>query len=135
MEYLKWDDKLSVGVKVFDDEHKKLIALVNDLNQLVVVGSKEAALEKALTGLIDYTKKHFKDEETMMEKYKYPAYVKHKSEHVALTAKVEDFYKRLSEGKANFSLELIKFLQDWLVNHIKGTDMQYKSFFGEKGVS
>lgn len=135
MEYIKWTEDLSVGVNLFDDEHKRLFELVNNLNQLIMVGDKAAALEKALAGLIDYTKYHFKNEEGIMKKHGYPAFDKHKIEHDKLTAKVEDFYTRLNEGKANFSLELIKFLQDWLVNHIQGTDKEYKSFFAGKVIN
>ncbi|HNX23379.1 MAG TPA: bacteriohemerythrin [Spirochaetota bacterium] len=135
MEYIKWTDNLSVGVNILDDEHKRLFELVNNLNQLIIVGDKSAALEKALTGLIDYTKYHFTNEESMMKKHGYPAFEKHKTEHDKLTATVTDFHTRLKEGKVNFSLELIKFLQDWLVNHIQGTDKAYKSFFAEKGVN
>ncbi len=135
MEYIKWTDKLSVGVELFDNEHKRLFELVNNLNQLIVVADKGAALEKALTGLIDYTKYHFKSEEQIMKKYEYPGYENQKAEHEILTAKVEDFQLRLAGGKVNFSLELIKFLQDWLVNHIQGTDMEYKSFFAGKTIS
>ncbi len=135
MDYIKWTDELSVGVKLFDDDHKKLVELINDLNQLIIVGDKTSALEKALAGLILYTKKHFGNEEAFMVKHEYPAYENHRAEHTALTEKVIDFQKRLESGKANFSLELITFLRDWLINHIKGTDMQYKKFFNSKGVS
>ena len=135
MDYIKWTDELSVGVKLFDDDHKKLVELINDLNQLIIVGDKTSALEKALAGLILYTKKHFGNEEAFMVKHGYLAYEKHRAEHTELTEKVIDFQERLESGKANFSLELITFLRDWLINHIKGTDMQYKKFFNSKGVS
>jgi hemerythrin len=134
MEYIKWTEDLSVGVNLFDDEHKRLFELVNNLNQLIVVGDKTAALEKALSGLIDYTKYHFKNEEGVMKKHGYPVFEKHKAEHDKLTAKVEEFHTRLNDGKVNFSLELIKFLNDWLVNHIQGTDKEYKSFFAGKNL-
>jgi hemerythrin len=134
MDYIKWTDDLSVGVELFDNEHKDLVRLVNDLNQLIFVGDKVSAMEKALAGLIEYTKTHFADEEKYMVKYNYPDYQKHKDEHEKLTAKVLDFQKRLTEGKANFSIELINFLRDWLIHHIQGSDMHYKAFFNGKGV-
>jgi hemerythrin-like metal-binding protein len=73
----KWTDDLSVGVELFDNEHKELVRLVNDLNQLIFVGDRFSN-EKALAGLIEYTKTHFADEESIMVKYNYPDYKKHK---------------------------------------------------------
>lgn len=134
MDYIKWSEDLSVGVELFDKEHKELVRLVNDLNQLILVGDKISAMEKALSGLIEYTKTHFADEEKLMAQYNYPDYQKHKDEHEKLTSRVLDFQKRLQEGKANFSIELINFLRDWLLVHIKGSDMSYKAFFNSKGV-
>lgn len=111
MEYIKWTEDLSVGVNLFDDEHKRLFELVNNLNQLIMVGDKAAAMEKALSGLIDYTKYHFKNEEGIMKKHGYPAFDKHKIEHDKLTAKVEDFSARLNEGKPIFRLSLSSFFR------------------------
>lgn len=135
MDNIQWSDKLSVGVQSIDAEHKKLISLVNELNQHILVGNRDAAAGNALAGLIDYTVTHFKNEENLMIKHGYPGYAGHKVEHENLTAKVLDFKERYVSGKTGFTIELIKFLQDWLINHIEGTDMAYKKFFMDKGVS
>lgn len=135
MDNIQWSDKLSVGVGSIDAEHKKLINLVNELNQHILVGSRNEAAGNALSGLIDYTVTHFKNEEDLMKKHGYPGYPNHKTEHEKLTAKVLDFKDRYVSGKTGFTIELIKFLQDWLINHIEGTDMAYKKFFMDKGVS
>lgn len=135
MDSIQWSDKLSVGVGSIDAEHKKLINLVNELNQHLLVGNRNAATANTLSGLIDYTVTHFKHEEDLMKKYDYPGYAGHKAEHEKLTAKVLDFKDRYVSGKTGFTIELIKFLQDWLINHIEGTDMAYKKFFMDKGIS
>ena len=48
MDYIKWTDDLSVGVELFDNEHKELVRLVNDLNQLIFVGDVLAPIYQAL---------------------------------------------------------------------------------------
>lgn len=134
MEFIEWNDSLSVGVSVFDKEHKQLISLVNKLNHALAAGSAKKTMEDILKSLVNYTKIHFKHEEEYMTLYDYPEYSKHKQEHDALTSQVMDFAQRYESGKASFSLELMNFLKDWLVKHIMGSDMQYKEFFRSKGV-
>ncbi|MEW6527066.1 MAG: bacteriohemerythrin [Spirochaetota bacterium] len=134
MEFIEWGEHLSVGVTVFDNEHKQLISLVNKLNHALLSGSAKKTMEEILQNLVNYTKIHFKHEEDYMVLYDYPEYEKHKKEHNALTDQVMDFYTRYQEGKTVFSLELMNFLKDWLTNHILISDKKYKSFFQSKNV-
>lgn len=132
MEVLVWSDKISVGVESFDEEHKQLINFINRLNNALQIKSAQKTMEEILVGLVNYTKIHFKHEEDAMLKYGYPEYEKHKKEHDNLTSKVTEFHERLRSGKSSFSLELMDFLSNWLINHIQKTDMSYKKFFADK---
>jgi hemerythrin len=134
MEFITWNDSLSVGVKQFDDEHKELISLVNRLNQALQIGGKQKAMEDILGSLARYTEIHFRHEEYYMKLYDYPAMPAHRKEHDDLTSQVIDFSERLKTGKASFSIELLIFLRDWLTKHILGSDMAYREFFISKGV-
>ncbi|MCX7680208.1 MAG: bacteriohemerythrin [Spirochaetes bacterium] len=134
MNFIEWNDSLSVGVEVFDKEHKQLVSLVNKLNSALAAGSAKKTMEDILQSLVRYTQIHFKHEEEYMLLYDYPEYTHHKKEHEDLTAQVLDFHERYRSGKVSFSLELMKFLKDWLTNHILGSDMKYKNFFSAKGV-
>ncbi len=134
MAFIEWSDGLSVGVEVFDKEHKQLINLVNNLSQALSSGSAKKTMEDILKSLVNYTKIHFRHEEEYMTLYDYPDYEKHKAEHDELTAQVMDFAERYQTGKVSFSLELMNFLKDWLTKHILGSDKKYRDFFLGKGV-
>lgn len=134
MQPIVWNEKLSVGVKLFDEEHKQLISYINRLNNALEIRSTQKTMEEILTGLFDYTKSHFKDEEMAMIKYEYPDFTNHKIEHDKLTKQVYDFKDRLKTGKTSFSLELMQFLSDWLINHIQDTDMKYKPLLKDKDI-
>ncbi|HNR89429.1 MAG TPA: bacteriohemerythrin [Spirochaetota bacterium] len=134
MDYIQWSDNLSVGVQVFDEEHKNLVGFVNRLNNALTIGSAKKTMEEILSSLIRYTIIHFKHEEDYMALHGYPALEKHRAEHEALKAQVADFHERFVAGKTTFSLELMTFLRDWLTNHILGSDMAYRGFFNERGV-
>jgi len=135
MEFVTWLDELSVGVKLFDDDHKKLVGFVNKLHMGMKSGEGIASMTGVLDGLVNYTVEHFKHEEDLFKEHSYPGYEAHKNEHQALVKKVGEFQEQLQQGKSSFTFELMIFLRDWLVNHIKGTDMKYKAFFQEKGIA
>ena len=69
MEKLKWDDSLSVNVEIIDDQHKRLIGMINDLQNALQEGRATQALNTILDGLADYTVYHFQAEEECAAEY------------------------------------------------------------------
>ena len=134
MEFIQWQESLSVGVKAFDSEHRQLIDQINKLSQSLRVGAGGRTMGIILDSLVSYTAIHFAHEEEYMRLYEYPCYEEHKLEHEALTAQVAEYKERLASGKTSFSIELLIFLSDWLTNHIMKTDKRYMEFFRLKGV-
>lgn len=123
MPLMEWDDKLSVGVKQIDDEHKVLIKLVNELHDAIRANHGKEVLGKTLEGLIAYTGSHFGHEEGEMKRTNYPGAPAHFAEHAALVKKVLAIQEQYKAGKvAVLGMETLAFLKDWLVKHIKGTD-------------
>ncbi|NTV29170.1 MAG: bacteriohemerythrin [Candidatus Omnitrophica bacterium] len=124
----KWDDSFLTGVPEMDTQHKKLVRMVNDLNRAMQAHRTNDVLNGIVDALIDYTAKHFKDEEGVMSKAGFPDLAKHRQVHKSLVTKVLDVQKKLKSGEAVVGSELLEFLKDWLVNHIKGTDKKYGQF-------
>jgi hemerythrin-like metal-binding protein len=129
MEYINWDDSYLVGVEAFDKDHRYLVKLINNLHSGLTGGFKISEMTYILDDLVRYTDVHFKREEDMMQKYSYPGFKEHKRAHQELVQQVMEFQKQLEEGKKAFTLELMSFLKDWLINHILKTDMLYRDFF------
>jgi hemerythrin len=134
MALITWNDTLSVNIKEIDEQHKKLIAMVNELHSAMGSGKGKEAMGSILGGLVDYTKGHFSAEELIMLKHQYPGYLKHKADHDALTKQVLDFQGKYTEGKTLVTVEIMNFLKDWLTNHIQNTDKKYGPFLNGKGV-
>ncbi|KJR40703.1 methyl-accepting chemotaxis sensory transducer [Candidatus Magnetoovum chiemensis] len=133
-DFLPWSDALSINVKGFDDQHKKLVAMVNRLYKAMKSGAANKALDKILTELIDYTVKHFNAEQEAMKEHAYPELDLHILEHEKLKAQVVAFYNDFKEGKAMLSTKLMNFLKDWLGDHILKTDAKYAKHFNRKGI-
>jgi len=134
MAYFEWTDDLSVKIPTIDDQHKKLIGMINDFYDSFKSGRNKEQLVELVIGLKDYTSYHFSTEEGLLTQHGYPGFGSHKEQHVAFVEKVNDFQQRMESGKLVVSLEVTNFLKDWLSNHIKKTDQEYSSFLIGKGV-
>lgn len=132
--FVAWDDKYSVGIKVIDDDHKKLMMLINNLQSAVLYPTDASFERQALDELVDYTKYHFNREETMMQQYGYPGFEEHKQQHDAMIAKVAGYLEAYEKDREGTVKELTQLLKDWLIRHISGTDQEYSGFLREKGV-
>jgi hemerythrin len=135
MALFTWKDGYSVQVRQFDDQHKKLIELINQLHDAMKVGRGKEVVEDVLKALINYTATHFAAEEQMMRLHNYPGYERHRKEHSLLVARVLDVQKKLRQGDAPLSQSVMTFLQEWLTNHIMVIDKDYGPFLNGKGVA
>lgn len=134
MAFINWSEKLSVKVEIIDEQHKVLIAIINDLQEAMQAGKGKDVIENVLSRLIDYVKMHFGTEEKLMVKYAYPDQAYHKGEHFALTSQVGQLYLKVQAGKMIVTIETMDFLKNWLNNHILKTDVKFGEFLISKGV-
>ncbi len=135
MAIIKWNDSLSVRVGMFDNQHKRLIELINTLNDAMRDGKGKDVLGSILKELSSYAIMHFSTEESYFKKYGYADAPQHMAEHRAFVDEVEGFRKDFEAGSIGLSVRVMTFLSDWLKDHIMGTDKKYSEFFNQQGVS
>ncbi len=137
MARIEWDDSLSVGVGLIDEQHKMLIQKLKDLSDAINEGREFNKIMKTLDFMIDYTDFHFSEEEKRMAEHGYPGLADQQNQHeqfkVTLNHILEDFNE---EGPTKaLATSINVFLVNWLINHIKGTDLKLGKFFSEKGLT
>jgi len=135
MALITWNESLSVKIPSIDDQHIKLIEMINDFYDHIKDRTNDDNISKLISGMKRYTLMHFNTEEKYMVKYNFPDYLEHKKEHDLFIAKVNDLETKFNEGKIIVSFEITSFLKDWLKNHIMCTDKKYTEFFIKNGVS
>jgi len=134
MALINWSDALSVNIKKIDDQHKRLIELVNTLHDSMKAGKGNAAIGPILSDLLKYASFHFATEEKYFQEYAYPEYLQHKKQHDELTQKTKMLNASHREGKLSITIEVMNFLKDWLSNHILVSDKKYSTFLCNKGL-
>ena len=95
---------------------------------------RSEAISELLARLTDYANDHFRAEEQLLEEYAYPDLADQKEEHKAYRLKIVALCQVTISHEASVPAELLKFMNDWWVNHILETDMKYRPFLTERGV-
>ena len=123
MSVIVWNDKLyGIGIAELDQQHKKLIDMINELHLAIAKGEQNEVVGDVLSGLADYIRFHFSEEEDLMKKMNFPEFARHKSQHAMFITKVTNILKRMKRGQSVSAFELCSFLKQWLVNHICVSD-------------
>ncbi len=135
LEPFDWQDSFAVGVAEIDEQHRRLIAAINDFYTALHYERSQEALAKLLKFLIDYIAMHFKTEEALMARHGYPGLAAHKEQHLAFTARVSQMAERYVSGKLLLSIEVTRFLRQWLSEHILHTDKELGLFLTAHGES
>jgi len=127
---IEFDAQYSVGFDEIDDDHKKLINLINWLNQ-AVQSMGHAEIAPALDELIDYTNWHFRHEERLMQEHQFPELDQHVNEHNVLREKVTAIKMRFENGETEVLNDVPEFLTAWLIHHIQETDKKLGAFLSQ----
>lgn len=116
---ITWTDGFSVGVPLMDEQHKKLIALIN--------ATQPPCTTDAALKMFEYAELHFHVEETMLLDKRYPQLPEQLNEHKLFLAKAQSCLTK-NIGDPAVCKELNLFLCKWLSHHILEIDMKYKHF-------
>ncbi|MBN1956629.1 MAG: bacteriohemerythrin [Desulfuromonadales bacterium] len=119
---LKWKDEFNTGVTLMDQQHKRLVELINQLFQCMKDGGDRMLLAEVVDELVNYTVTHFRAEEDVMKKHNYPDLEAHKLVHKNFVDKVAVYAEKLKAGDRLPPAEVYGFLKDWLVSHIEKQD-------------
>ena len=131
---IEWDDKYSVGISIIDNEHKKLICIMNKAIVLEQNGSNPKEITEVLNEMNKYAHTHIATEETYMVKFNYPDYENHRKEHQGFSIETMAFLDKITNSNRQLICEILEHLKNWLVHHVQGTDRKYIDCFREKGL-
>jgi|GEM_PF-227304 len=129
--FIEWSPALSVGDPLLDQQHQKLVEMVNTLHDAMATQSAQFQIKELLDSLVEYTQKHFGYEEERMRSANYPHLAGHQRLHTDLLNQVGALHEKFKCGK-KINMKLMKFLKDWLINHIQKSDKQYSPYLKEQ---
>jgi len=132
-DFVEWKEEYRVGLDIIDEEHKRLLALINNVLAANLCRTGTVLERQSLDELLDYTEYHFQREEDLMLQHAYPDYEGHKAQHDQMRTQVKLYLKRYEEEKGREVLpEVANHLKLWLLQHIAGTDKRLAPYVAER---
>jgi hemerythrin len=124
--YITWTPDLTTGNDLIDEQHKKLIAALNNLFDAHRNGRGRKEVEDMMDFLVKYTIKHFDDEEALQRKYEYAEHTAHKKIHSDFKNVAIGLHQELMrEGPTEeFITKVYVIIGHWVVNHIEHVDIE-----------
>ena len=122
----QWDHSLDLGNPLIDEQHQALYEMIVELDERMVRGEFGQGVLDALQGMKAYAAVHFEQEEALMARAGWPQLTRHKALHGQFMQKTSLFSSEALADSEWTSLDVLRFLLDWLVAHIK---VQDRSFF------
>jgi len=117
----EWTSELETGNPRIDDQHKQLIATLEEFQSACKRGVQGSELKEIMDFLVGYTINHFADQEKFQLQYNYPDYERHKLLHNDFKVVVSELAERLMREGASVDIvvEIHFTIGKWLVCHIK----------------
>ncbi len=123
MAHIQWKDRYSVHYKEIDAQHRSLLAILNEIVDLLAREPDGEQIGEIFHSLCQYALTHFATEERYLEAAGYPGLVAHRALHAAFI----DRLLELNQGEADSRLlaETLVFVKSWLLDHILKADQDY----------
>jgi hemerythrin len=125
MEAFRWDKHFVTGISGVDQEHHRLVDIINQFGRLLA--TNELAfddIEAVLKELSDYAQYHFEEEEELMSRIGIDQ--RHLDlqieEHQNFIQEVVSMHAGISPDHPDAAKHLLDFLTQWLAYHILGSD-------------
>ncbi len=123
-----WSEKFNTGLQLVDEQHRRLVELINEVAGELVFAPDEARLRSVLTGLVDYAEYHFRCEEELWSKHlrDLPAEAAHRDAHKAFAKDVQRIVEDAKQPSLGLRIEaLLDYLVRWLAAHILESDRRF----------
>ena len=135
IEKIKWDESFSVGVLKLDQQHMRILAIINLLVDQQEQEFNSRVIAKILADLTNYAHEHFGMEEQLLAEHGYPDIRTQREEHHEFRKKLAHFCDEAIIRDKLVPTQLFEYLKNWWVDHILEKDMKYRSFLKDRGMT
>lgn len=120
---IEWKESYKIGNAAIDAQHRQWFNKINSFLEATDIES----MSQCEMQMYQYTRVHFRHEETLMRDIHYPGFEEHVRKHHEMLSHLNV----LSEQIANYTIDRSKwqhFLSNWLLDHIATTDTKLAAY-------
>lgn len=123
-----WKKEYELDNKIFDDQTKKFLEIINLMKELVSRGVDDNGISEVFFRLVHYFEKYMLQEEIYLKELQYDHLDKHKNSHSEFSDKIISFREGFEKGNKDFALEMYEYLEKWFDDHMMVDDRKAAEF-------
>lgn len=121
-----WDhSSYSVGDDQIDEQHKRIVELINQLTDEFANAQDSKLLESVFGELVEYSANHLAYEEKLLEEVGYPHLEEHKALHWTYLEQISNLSEFTFRNQDKAAEQITVFLKQWWDHHILEEDTDY----------
>jgi hemerythrin len=135
MDLIKWRESYGTGVLSMDDQHRKIIDLINELYKNIRQEESSRSVEDVLADMMKYAEEHLQAEENLLKTNDFPDCDEHISKHQSYRERLTGLMAESTNDPDATVKSTYAFLRQWWMGHIVDEDKKYGEFLTGKGVA
>lgn len=135
MSFVEWNEDLFLGIRQIDEHHQHLVDLLNKCHDALLWGIRPGERTLLVTSLKEYALYHFATEEGLMKAHDYPELEAHLGEHGIFNATIVSLDDSSPLHDDQGYLDIMTFLLEWFVIHIKSVDRKLCAYLAAQGLT
>ncbi|MBI2319807.1 MAG: hemerythrin family protein [Betaproteobacteria bacterium] len=130
---ITWNETLSLGIPEVDEDHRRFISLLNELNRAILACRDKTEIRQRLDAMVADARKHFEHEERLLAENGYPDAARHARVHGELMDRIAAAMVYFnSAGFSQVWVEKGLLIKNLLVEHLLEEDMKYRDFLSSR---
>jgi hemerythrin-like metal-binding protein/diguanylate cyclase (GGDEF)-like protein len=121
VDFVHWDANYAAGISILDEQHRGLFDLANQLGHELLTGLTGERLHATFGRLVAAVRHHFHTEDELLLQHPAAQAEGHSELHDRLLADLQNLRSKLEHPSVALTL---RYLEDWLLQHIQGADQQ-----------
>lgn len=124
--YIRWKDEYCVGVSRIDEQHFRLVEMLNELYRKIGPEITPQDTWSLLQSFNEYAETHFSAEERIARdsNVDIAAQAAHRLEHESYRDRMANFRRAFEQNDKRAPVQLMAFLSNWWLSHILIRDME-----------
>jgi hemerythrin len=124
-----WNGDINLRITELDAQHEQIVSLFYDLQQAIIGNKSGEKIGGIMAELEVYALHHFSTEIDYFKRFAYPGIDRHQKEHEKFSAKITTLKANIMNNELKTSLQLIKYLEHWINDHIMTEDKKFSDHF------
>ena len=121
----EWDESITTGNRQLDDEHKRLIQILNRIEAHQNDPVESEAVSLVIEEIREFASYHFRHEEKYMQQINFPDFEDHKEQHKRFREKIASLCLDVMDHKKEAPKNIYQCLSDWVANHTCCADKKF----------